>query len=482
MSNPPNISVLLGDITLLEVDAIVNAANSSLLVGGGVDGSIHRAAGSELEREVQRLYGRCETGDAVISSGFNLPAKYVIHAVGPRYMDGLRNEPELLRSCYLRSLELAHENSIQSLAFPSISTGVYGYPKQEAASIAISALEEYFSNTPNSRIKQVFLVAFNPNDHVLLSEVLDASPLQSQVSTRSRYLGAMMGLAVGDTLGASVEFLPRDSYSLTDMPTTEIRGVMPGYFTDDTSMALCLAESLIVRKEFDPQDQMERYVRWYDEGYLSPYNMPFGLGNTVHDAILRYKRDGEPFAGLDHPGTAGNGSLMRLAPIPMFYRKDKVKAEFYAGESSRITHQATEAIDACKLYSKMMVSALNGGSKEEILDETGELDSLSDKVRQIALGSYKTLKRDATLSSGYVIHSLEAALWAFYHTTNFTEGALLAVNLGDDTDTVAAIYGMLAGAYYGVNEIPQAWRDQIVMRNVIEKMATELYLISEVMG
>lgn len=157
------------DITKLVVDAIVNAANTSLLGGGGVDGAIHRAAGKELLAECRTL-GGCATGDAKITVGYNLPARFVIHTVGPVWNGGKSGEPEKLASCYRRSLELAVQNGIRTVAFPNISTGVYGYPKDEAATIAISTVKEFFQN--HSEIQQVIFCAFDEENYRIYKNLL----------------------------------------------------------------------------------------------------------------------------------------------------------------------------------------------------------------------------------------------------------------------------------------------------------------------
>lgn len=163
------IEIFKGDITTLKVDAIVNAANTSLLGGGGVDGAIHRAAGRELLEECRTLNG-CKTGDAKITKGYNLPSKYVIHTVGPVWHGGKSGEPEKLASCYQKSLETAVENGIKTIAFPNISTGVYGFPKKEAAETAIQTVISFLRK--NEEIEQVIFCVFDEENFEIYSNLI----------------------------------------------------------------------------------------------------------------------------------------------------------------------------------------------------------------------------------------------------------------------------------------------------------------------
>jgi ADP-ribosyl-[dinitrogen reductase] hydrolase len=290
-----------------------------------------------------------------------------------------------------------------------------------------------------------------------------------------RFHGCLLGLACGDAVGTTVEFKPRGTFpSVTDMVGGGPFGLKAGEWTDDTSMALCLATSLVTCSGFDPRDQMARYCRWRDEGYFSSNGRCFDIGNTIAGALRRYQATGDPFSGSADPHTAGNGSLMRLAPVPMAYMNNLEKVAHLSGKSSCTTHGAQEAIDACRLFGVMLARALRGEPKTAILGSGYGLD-LVPAIRAIAKGSYNRKTRQEIKGSGYVVHSMEAALWCFYHTESYRDAILEAANLGDDADTTAAICGQIAGAYYGVEAIPAGWLSKLALREIIERLADQLY-------
>jgi ADP-ribosyl-[dinitrogen reductase] hydrolase len=298
-----------------------------------------------------------------------------------------------------------------------------------------------------------------------------------------RYRGSLFGLAVGDALGAPLEFRVPGSFTpIDDMVGGGIFDVMVGQWTDDTSMALCLAQSLIEQQGFAPVDQLKKYVRWWRQGYLSSIDRCFDIGNATVEALMKFEQTKSPYCGSTNPRSAGNGSIMRLAPVPLFYATSPLEAIERSAESSRTTHQAPAAIDACRYFGALLVGAVNGASREELLSEyycpiSGYWDEnpLVEEIQEIAAGSFKHRQPPEIQGSGYVVQSLEAALWAFYHSSTFREGCLLAVNLGMDADTTGAVYGQLAGAFYGENGIPESWLSQLVRVELIESIASQLY-------
>lgn len=306
------------------------------------------------------------------------------------------------------------------------------------------------------------------------------------IRLRKRFRGALVGLAVCDAVGTTLEFnLPGTFEPISDMVGGGPFELIAGQWTDDTSMALCLATSLVECGGFDAGDQMTRYVRWYREGYLSSNGKCFDIGHTVRAALRKFEFNGDPIAGQTDPMTAGNGSLMRLAPVPLAYFNNAEAAIERAAESSCTTHGAKVAVDACRYFAALIVGALNGASKNELLSPfytpvAGYWDKhpLCPEIAAIAAGSFKNCEPPEIKGSGYAAKSLEAALWAFYKSDTFEAGCLLAANLGDDADTTAAIYGQIAGAHLGIDAIPSTWLKKVSDRKMIEKLADDLFELS----
>jgi len=299
--------------------------------------------------------------------------------------------------------------------------------------------------------------------------------LQTADDRLNRFRGCLLGLAVGDALGTTVEFQPRGSFT----PLTDLVGGGPfrlraGEWTDDTSMALCLASSLIACDGFDAADQQQRYLRWRDEGYLSSNGRCFDIGGTVRAALRRFEEANEPYAGSTHPRSAGNGCIMRLAPVAMFYANDPAQALHYAAESSRTTHGAPECLEACGLLAAVLVAALQTGRRDDIVQAQFAFEAAEPAIRALVEGDYFDKPVDDIRGSGYVVECLEAALWCFHHTDTFEAAVLAAANLGDDADTTAAVCGQLAGAYYGIGGIPDRWLRQLAGCTMIDQMALAL--------
>ena len=300
-------------------------------------------------------------------------------------------------------------------------------------------------------------------------------PSADAAAVRSRARGAMIGLAVGDALGTTLEFAPRDSYPpLVDMIGGGPFALKPGEWTDDTSMALALADSLAGCGYLNEHDLMSKWERWRFEGAYSSNGRCFDIGTTVGAALDRWCETADPIAGSTDPATAGNGSLMRLAPVAVRYWDKPSQIREVAARQSMMTHGAPEAVDACAVFAQMVGEAISGRSLDKILRSAGE--GLAGKIAGIIGGSWRGKARKDIRSSGYVAHSLEASLWCIGRTGSFSEAVLLAANLGEDADTTAAITGQLAGAAYGEEAIPQAWRQQIVGHDMIRSLADRLLL------
>jgi ADP-ribosyl-[dinitrogen reductase] hydrolase len=303
------------------------------------------------------------------------------------------------------------------------------------------------------------------------------------VGDRARFQGALWGLAAGDAVGTTVEFkVPGTFERVTDLAGGGPFDLPAGAWTDDTSMALCLAESLVECRGFDPVDQLERYVRWYREGYWSSTGRCFDIGGATRAALEQFESTREPYPGDRDPRAAGNGPLMKLAPVALAYAAHPAEAIRCAGLSARTTHGATEALDACRYWSGLLVGALAGTDLRGLIGGDAyapvpglwEQEPLHSKVAAVAAGSFRGKAPPEIRGGGYVVDALEAALWAVHSTDDFEAAVLAAVNLGDDADTTAAIAGQLAGALYGVDGIPESWRERIVMGDEILALADDL--------
>lgn len=285
--------------------------------------------------------------------------------------------------------------------------------------------------------------------------------------------GCLVGLACGDAVGTTLEFKQRGTFEpITDMVGGGPFDLLPGQWTDDTSMALCLAHSLLYKNGFDPIDQMNRYCNWYQLGYMSSTGDCFDIGAAVATALNLYLKTGNPFSGSVDERSSGNGSLMRLAPIALFYHADKSALIHYAGSSSRTTHGSAECIDACRYFASLLASALTCSNKEALVHTFYQ--PATEKVAAIAGGAYLNKSYDALTGSGYVIESLESALWCFHRSSNFKEAILLAANIGNDADTTAAICGQVAGAFYGYDAIPATWSSALYQIDGILDLAVHL--------
>lgn len=306
------------------------------------------------------------------------------------------------------------------------------------------------------------------------------------VTKRARQRGTLIGLAVGDALGAAVEFQRPGSFEpVNDFRGGGPHGLNPGEWTDDMSMALALADS-ISTAGWNLDDQLLRYLDWRDLGKYSVNGYCFDIGMTVNGALQRYQytKDARSAASTDER-SSGNGSIMRLAPVPIRYcnlfPNNLAKLLQLAAESSLTTHASPQCLSACQYMTLILSGLIQGEDRQTVLDpnwaplvELRRLAPLHPEIDAIAQGSFRHKQPPEIVGSGYVVKSLEAALWAFHDADDFSEAVLKAVNLGDDADTTGAVCGQLAGAYWGEKGIPPHWRDRLARPEMIEQALEQL--------
>jgi ADP-ribosyl-[dinitrogen reductase] hydrolase len=290
--------------------------------------------------------------------------------------------------------------------------------------------------------------------------LLDPATLEVARGLRERFVGTLFGLAIGDAVAAATQFRRPGSFT----PIGDMIGGGPfdlprGAWSDDTAMALCLAESLLERNDFDARDQVQRYCRWQQEGYLSSTGQCVGITASTSRSlgIANWRR--VVFPGSHDPEQLDPEPLSRVAAIALFYFPSLEMTLHQAAESSRTTCQAPAVLDACRQLGRALNAALSGHAKAQIVtDVTGE--------RSITEAAAQTNKTAAT--------ALAAALWAFRTTDNFRDAVLRAANLGGNSDVVASVCGQLAGAHYGFSAIPSRWRNSLMEKDLIEAYADRL--------
>jgi len=313
--------------------------------------------------------------------------------------------------------------------------------------------------------------------------MVEVAPLEATLpgtrSLRSRFQGALIGLAVGDALAtASQGQAPGAFPPVFDMTGGGPLALPPGAWTDDTAMTLCLADSLLERNVFDPRDQVERYYRWQQQGYLSSTGKSVGVTQSVSKALAMSQWRRQVFSGSHDPKQLDPEPLCRIAPAVMFFFSSPEDAIKKAADSARVTCQAPLVLEACQLFAALLHSALSGVSRAELLQAMDELPAIQGLAPEILellrRGNNEPNKPPARLSGDTVFEVLATALWAFRSTSNFSDGVLRAVNLGGNADMAAAIYGQLAGAHYGVEAIPRAWRNALIDKDLITEFANRL--------
>ena len=343
---------------------------------------------------------------------------------------------------------------------------------------------------------------------------LPINQLDKEISNQlNKSTGCLIGLVIGDAMGVTQEIFPNGSFDQTIEMVKKQRIILkknpqinflgdgpwknngvtlqPGDFTDDASMALCLADSLLSEKSLNPYDLINRYIKWWDEGYNASVRVfengqwigkSVGLGGNINKAMVKFKNNPDnPIVGGTNPQTdAGNGAIMCMAPIPIYWHENKLKAMEMAQLQASVTHNISETKEASALMAHIICCAIKGQSKSQIFDSFNNLRAKfkNSEINQLLVqnATWKNKSDDQIITlPGRTLWSLEAALWCVYHTNNFKDCILKAVNLGGDADTVAAITGQIAGAIYGLNQIPQQWINQLSHNTKIKGKAHALF-------
>lgn len=279
---------------------------------------------------------------------------------------------------------------------------------------------------------------------------------------RRTFRGVFMGSAVGDALGVTNELCsPAQVRTIDGIMGGGIFDVAPGVWTDDTSLMLCVADSLITQQGFDAHDQASRFVRWWRDGYLACGGRTYDIGNVTAMALFHFIQTGHPYSQVTSEHAAGTGAMIRMAPIGLYYATQPAALIEYAKRSSQITHAAASAISASQIIAILVARALCGVDKPQLFTDVWPCAPVHAAVQSVLAGSYRVLQPPQILNSTYVVRTLESVLWSLWHHAGFADGILALANLGGRSGAACVAYGQIAGALYGEEAIPAAWRLQI---------------------
>ncbi|KAJ5727029.1 ADP-ribosylation/Crystallin J1, partial [Penicillium malachiteum] len=313
-----------------------------------------------------------------------------------------------------------------------------------------------------------------------------------KVRVESRAKGAIWGTCVVDALGGSCQFMQRGTF-----PHVKTMLYIPkfrkpaGSFSDDGSMTLALAQSIIDKDGYDHATSVQYFLDWLDNGRFSSADTAWDVGRTTRLSLTYWKRNIGDGSQLERAqeivrrvssgiNNQGNGSLMRIAPIGVAFFRTSLIAHRIAGVHSEVTHPMRSCVEACQLYTDLMVGVMLGEAKDQLCKRVQNFQfnnpnpQLADRIKKYKTrADWRKTEPPALKSSGFVVDTLECVLWGFFKYSTFISGAIAVVNLAGDSDTIGAIYGALAGAYYGVEYIPNIWTSEMQKKEMIEKVAND---------
>jgi ADP-ribosyl-[dinitrogen reductase] hydrolase len=409
--------------------------------------------------------------------------RYVVYARKSIRDHGLPARPEVMAEIieYLdRALEAGHQIYVHcraGIGRTNLALGCWMRSQGRSGPEAIERLNRLWQ--ANARAASWPRVPEANQEQYILAWAAPGGRRGGDAGDRGRYAGALLGLACGDAMGATLQLRkPGEFVPLADMIGGGHWQLPPGAWTDDTAMTLCLAESLLQRQGFDAADQMQRYLQWQRDGYMSSTGQCIGITAGVSKALAASQWSRNPFCGSHDPQMRDPQALCRVGAVVLYCESNPAQAFAWAAEAARLTHQSPGILDACRYYAGLLLAALRGTPRNQLLAVARELlaqhHSKPMKRELTELMSHDSFPREAADDSGEAVATLTSVLWALGISHNYRDGLLRLVNLGGNSDVNGALYGQLAGALYGAESIPKSWVDKLAQREMIGALGDQL--------